>query len=160
MGTARVTVDKGARKRGYPDLSTAAPAAVLGSAQPMQPSLSAPPGSRPGSAGDPALSRKAMRRLEERGRERSPVRSSRVRRTAPLARAATRPSPARRAARPLFTALTMLAAAAMVFVTSVPANALLGQDDLVSVRLAQYASGDAQQLDVTAAESATIVRDG
>jgi len=56
--------------------------------------------------------------------------------------------------------MTMLAAASMAFVTSVPANALLSDDDLVSVRLAQYAAGEAQQLDSTLAETGPIVRDG
>src|SRR3954468_9222087 len=122
----------------------------------MQPTLSAAPGARPSSAGDPALSRKALRRLEEQ--HRGAARRPRVRRSAPLPPA--RRSRPGRAARPLFTALTMLAAASMAFVTSVPANALLSDDDLVSVRLAQYASPDAQELASTSANAATIVRDG
>jgi murein DD-endopeptidase MepM/ murein hydrolase activator NlpD len=123
----------------------------------MQPSLSAPPGSRPHGIGDPALSRRALRRREEQ--ERSLVRH-RTRRSPRLPPAPVRRAPVARAARPLFTALTMLAAAAMAFVTSVPANALLDHDDLVSVRLAQYATGEAQELDATTAEAAAIVRDG
>jgi murein DD-endopeptidase MepM/ murein hydrolase activator NlpD len=54
----------------------------------------------------------------------------------------------------------MLAAAALAFVTSVPANALLDHDDLVNVRLAQYASGETQQLDATVADAGAVVRDG
>lgn len=63
-----------------------------------------------------------------------------------------------RLARLLFTATTMLAVAAMAFVTSVPANALLSDEDLVAARLSTFAGQ--QVLDDVGGSAAVITRDG
>jgi murein DD-endopeptidase MepM/ murein hydrolase activator NlpD len=69
-----------------------------------------------------------------------------------------RRSLASRLARPLFTATTMVAVAAMAFVTSVPANALLRVDDVAGLA-AQASAEGGQVLAMSTAGAGDIVRD-
>ncbi|WP_210480219.1 M23 family metallopeptidase [Naasia sp. SYSU D00948] len=64
-----------------------------------------------------------------------------------------------RVARPIVTATTMLSVVAMAFVTSVPANAVLNGDDLVSVQTTGSVTAKAQRLAETSAAAAAISRD-
>jgi murein DD-endopeptidase MepM/ murein hydrolase activator NlpD len=64
-----------------------------------------------------------------------------------------------RLARPLITATTMLAVAAMAVVTSVPANALLSEEHLVAARLSAFAGQSAQELGTTGGTAPVITRD-
>ena len=64
-----------------------------------------------------------------------------------------------RFARPLVTATTMLSVVAMAFVTSVPANAVLGTQDLEAVQETGTIAANVQQLAEVGAAAATIARD-
>lgn len=103
------------------------------------------------------LTRRAVRlRRENEGQHR--------RRASYRAAPVSSPGPRRRSlgsrlARPIFTATTMLAVAAMAVVTSVPANALLSEEHLVAARLEAFAGQRAQELGTTGGTAPVITRD-
>ncbi|MCU1438204.1 MAG: family peptidase [Naasia sp.] len=110
------------------------------------------------------MTRRSLRHGEQAARaslRRGGVRRSTHQPTSGRTAPAPRPGRFARLARPLFTATTMLAVAAMALVTSVPANALLTDEDIVTARLANFASaGEEQELGTIAGGEAVVTRDG